>query len=217
MRCQNIAGALLFVAGVVVIMGIITAEATYPGYSTSQNDISDLGATRPPNSIIKQPAATIFAATLIVAGVLLISGAYFVYRGLGSGRVVTVLSILLALFGISALGVAAFNGRTEGSLVAHTLFSLLAFTMGGLAVIVSYGVLGPPFRELSVVLGVIALAGLVLNVFFGEADPVFALIGPGGAERWVVYPSVLWLIGFGGYLLGQSNLEEVREENKHVT
>ncbi|MGZ4907360.1 MAG: DUF998 domain-containing protein [Halobacteriota archaeon] len=207
MRHQNIAGALLFITGVVAIMGIITAEATYPGYSTSQNDISDLGATRPPDSIIKQPAATIFAATLAVTGVLLIAGAYFIYRGLQTGRAVTALSVLLVLFGIGALGVAAFNGSTEGSLAIHTLFSLLAFSMGGLAAIVSYGVLRPPFRELSVVLGVIALAGLVLNTFFGDADPVFALVGSGGAERWVVYPSVLWLIGFGGYLMGQSTIE----------
>lgn len=214
MKRQNIAGALLFIAGVVAIMGIITAEATYPGYSTSENDISDLGATRPPDSIIKRPAATIFAATLVFTGVLLIAGAYIIYRNVGSGRAVTALSVLLALFGIGALGVAAFNGSTEGSLAIHTLFSLLTFTVGGLAAIVSYGVLRPPFRELSVALGVIALAGLVLNVIFGEADPVFAFIGPGGAERWVVYPSVLWLTGFGGYLMGQSTLEEVRRKTR---
>jgi hypothetical membrane protein len=58
------------IAGIVAIMGIITAEATYLGYCTAQNDISDLGATRPPNSIIKQPAATIFGATLLAAGLL---------------------------------------------------------------------------------------------------------------------------------------------------
>ncbi len=41
------------------------------------------------------------------------------------------------------------------------------------------------------VLYVIALACLALNVIFGEADPVFALIDSGGAEPGVVYPSVL--------------------------
>jgi hypothetical membrane protein len=56
MKYKDVAGALLVIAGIVAIMGIITAEATYPGYSTAKNDISDLGATRPPNSIIKQPA-----------------------------------------------------------------------------------------------------------------------------------------------------------------
>ncbi|MGZ4911320.1 MAG: hypothetical protein ACXV5N_13655 [Halobacteriota archaeon] len=53
MNYEDVAVALLLIAGIVAIMGIITAEATYPGYSTAKNDISDLGATRPPNSIIK--------------------------------------------------------------------------------------------------------------------------------------------------------------------
>ncbi|MDD1721547.1 MAG: DUF998 domain-containing protein [Euryarchaeota archaeon] len=175
MRHQNIAGAILFIAGVAVIMGITTAEATYPGYSTSQNDISDLGATRPANSIIKQPATTIFAATLVVAGVVLIGSPYLVYRGSGSGRVVNILSTLLALFGISAFGVAAFNGSTEGSLIIHTLFALLAFVTGGLAAIVSHSVLRPPFRKLLVVLGIIVLAGLAPNVIFGERTPSLRL------------------------------------------
>jgi len=35
MKCKNVAGALLFIAGIVAIMGIITAEATYPGYNTA--------------------------------------------------------------------------------------------------------------------------------------------------------------------------------------
>ncbi|MGM0510617.1 MAG: hypothetical protein ACQESD_05765 [Thermoplasmatota archaeon] len=32
----------------------------------------------------------------------------------------------------------------------------------------------------------------------------------GGIERWVVYPLLLWIIGFGGYLLGDHDLEEKR-------
>jgi hypothetical protein len=48
----------------------------------------------------------------------------------------------------------------------------------------------------------ITLAGLVLIIFYGGAYLAFSVIGNGGAERWVVYPSVLWVIGFGGYLIG---------------
>jgi len=29
-------------------------------------------------------------------------------------------------------------------------------------------------------------------------------LGPGGIERWVVYPLILWLPAFGGYLLADS-------------
>jgi hypothetical protein len=30
---------------------------------------------------------------------------------------------------------------------------------------------------------------------------VFGPIGHGGAERMIVYPAMIWLIAFGGYLL----------------
>ncbi|MGB3850400.1 MAG: hypothetical protein WA958_10575 [Tunicatimonas sp.] len=46
---SSLAGALLFTAGSLILMGIITGEIFYPpGYSTALNDISDLGGTRPP-------------------------------------------------------------------------------------------------------------------------------------------------------------------------
>jgi hypothetical protein len=48
MRHQNLTGALLLAAGVVALMGIITAETFRPGYSTREEAISDLGASPPP-------------------------------------------------------------------------------------------------------------------------------------------------------------------------
>jgi hypothetical protein len=59
-----------------------------------------------------------------------------------------------------------------------------------------------PFRSISAVLGLIALAGLTLVILYGDSNPIFSAIGNGGAERWIAYPSVLWVIGFGGYLMG---------------
>jgi hypothetical membrane protein len=186
-------------------MGIITAETTYPGYSTRTNYISDLAATRPPNSVIKQPAATIFAITLIISGVLTLTSAYFVYGGLGQGNSVVALALLLALSGIGALGSTAFN---EQHLALHTLFSFLSFTTVILAAFVSYFILRAPFCYFAVILGVIALASFVVFVIFsaryGEgAGPIASLIGPGGVERWISYPITLWSIGFGAYLMGQ--------------
>src|SRR5665648_300523 len=80
MRYENIAGALLFSAGVLAFLGIITAETLYPGYSTSQNMISDLGATEPPNSIIIQPSSSIFSASMAVFGLLVTVASSFVHR-----------------------------------------------------------------------------------------------------------------------------------------
>lgn len=50
------------------------------------------------------------------------------------------------------------------------------------------------------ILGIIALV-FAIGPY---VTPAVAFLGVGGAERWVVYPLVLWLIGFGGYLMGTS-------------
>ena len=74
---------MISLAGVVILLGIITAETQYPkspGYNTFSNDISDLGGTAPPHSFITQPAAQIFDWTMIVAGIMLIVGAFLVHE-----------------------------------------------------------------------------------------------------------------------------------------
>jgi hypothetical protein len=30
------------------------------------------------------------------------------------------------------------------------------------------------------------------------------VLGIGGLERWIAYPILLWVTGFGGYLIGHS-------------
>ncbi|WP_256546526.1 hypothetical protein [Halobellus inordinatus] len=50
----SIAGFGLTLSGFIGVMGIITAEALYPNYSTRQ-DISDLGSARPPQLSTNRP------------------------------------------------------------------------------------------------------------------------------------------------------------------
>jgi hypothetical membrane protein len=206
---RSIAGSLLFIVGGGILMAIITAEALYPApYSTAKSDISDLGGSRPPHSVILQPSATIFDFTMVVSGVLVIVAAYFVYRAFRRRAA----AIVIGLLGIGALGVGIFPGNTG----IHPNFALLTFTAGGLAAILAYQVLRPPFRYISIVLGVIALGMLILSVLgaptpdgmglLANSSPVSRL-GRGGMERWVVYPVLLWLMGFGGYLLGTAAAE----------
>jgi hypothetical membrane protein len=204
-----IAGSLLFIVGGGILMAIITAEALYPAaYSTAKSDISDLGGSRPPHSVILQPSATIFDFTMVVSGVLVIVAAYFVYRAFRRRAS----AIVIGLLGIGALGVGIFPGNTG----IHPIFALLTFTAGGLAAIIAYQVLRPPFRYISVVLGVIILGMLLLSIvgaptpdgmgLLGNSSPVSRL-GRGGMERWVVYPVLFWLMGFGGYLSGTATGE----------
>jgi hypothetical membrane protein len=191
------AGALLFAVGVIALMGIITAEALYPeSYSTSQNEISDLGATEPPDSVIHQPSATIFNTSMIVGGALVLVAS--VLMQIGFRRTLPV--IFVALFGLGVLGVGIFPGD-HGNL--HAVFALLAFVAGGLAALLSYPLTTPPFRYFSVVLGVVSLAMLILHSITGDSSPV-AELGIGGVERWVAYPTLAWATGFGGYLMGRA-------------
>lgn len=194
---QNIAGALLFLAGALAFLGIITAEALYPGYSASQNQISDLGASQPPNSIIVQPSAAIFDAVMIISGLLIMAAAYYIYRAFMRRAV----SIIMALFGVGVLGVGIFPGN-YGEL--HAIFALLTFIFGGLSAIAAYKVETSPFRYFSIAMGAISLLDLLLYFILGSSSPFFAL-GLGGLERWIAYPILLWSTGFGGYLMGHSN------------
>lgn len=196
-RYLAVAGAFLFAAGVIALMGIITAEALYPeGYSTSANELSDLGATAPPDSMIEEPSSTIFNTVMMVTGALVLAAALCIQ--IGFRRFAS--PIFLALFGLGVLGVGVFPGD-QGTI--HTLFALTAFIAGGVAAIVAWSVTTPPFNYFSVVLGAVAVIVLLLYFVAGDSSPL-APLGDGGVERWVAYPLLLWITGLGGHLMGRA-------------
>lgn len=160
---QKTAGALLFLAGSISLMGIITAETFYPaGYSTSTNQISDLGSTMPPNSVIHQPSAMIFNTTMIVTGIMILSGVYFVRKAYKEPLV----GVPIGLLGLGALGAGIFPGNVTPW---HGLFAMLTFFSGGFAAITSSKIVIPPFSYLGVIFGAIALFGIFSAVFFQQS------------------------------------------------
>ncbi len=196
---QRLAGVLLSAAGSLILMGIITAEALYPAtYTTNTNEISDLGATRPPNSIILQPSASIFNVTMTVTGIAVIAAAVLLLRA-NERRF---LSIAVLLNGAGILGVGIFPGNVGA---IHPWFALLAFLAGGLCGIAGGRARSGPVAWFSYVLGAVTLITLV-SAFFGGLDaPPLESIGDGGAERWIAYPVVLWQVMFGGALMASSS------------
>ncbi len=139
------AGALVFVGGAQFAVLMIVAEAVYPGYSISANYISDLG-------VWGQPSAAFFNPSIILFGLLVLAGSYFVQKTFGKPR----FGIMLALSGLGALLVGFFPENTlvvNGVPIIHSIAALLSFIFGGLAAITSYRVTRPPFRYFSVVLG----------------------------------------------------------------
>lgn len=196
---QKVAGVLLSVAGAAILMGIITGEALYPApYNTAQNTISDLGGTMPSEGgVVLQPSATIFDATMLLTGAMIIIAAFFVQRAYKRWAA----TVPLGLLGIGILGVGIFPGYVP---VLHPIFALMAFVSGGVAAVMAYKVTAPPFRYISVGLGAITLVSTVLGFFFLDTWAFVAALGEGGIERWIAYPVVLWLVMFGGYLMGHS-------------
>jgi hypothetical membrane protein len=196
-RFLGAAGTLLALAGLVALAGIMTAEALYPaGYSAAKNTISDLGATAPPRSVIHQPSATIFDTAMIVTGLLMIAGSICLARGFRRAAV----AIFTGLTGLGILGVGLFPGN-YGNI--HAIFALLTFFAGGLAAITSLTVSKPPFSVLSTILGIVSLASLLLYLILGDSNPLGRL-GIGGVERWIAYPILIWILTFGGYVVGRA-------------
>lgn len=195
-RRADLAGTTAILAGVVSLMGIITAEVLYPEYSTRQ-DISDLGSTLPSDPVIHQPSATIFNATMIVTGLLVLVAAVSLHRR----RMSRLLTVPFLVLGAGIVGVGLFPGYV---MPWHAIAAMLAFTSGGIAVVLSSRVVRRPFSWLCLLLGTVSLLTLASAIVFdisGIENPL-APLGSGGIERWVVYPLLLWIPAFGGYLLG---------------
>lgn len=194
---QRIAGLALFSAGAILFMTIITAEALYPvQYSTGGNEISDLGGTRPPMGLVFQPVATIFNTGMVVSGLLVLLGAVIAQRALGRWSV----SLPTAILGGAAVLVGFFPGNTGNP---HAIAAMVAFISGGVAAVSGARVTQAPFRYALALLGIVNLVMLASYFALGDSNPFWAL-GVGGAERWVAYPVILWLMGFGGYLAGRA-------------
>jgi hypothetical membrane protein len=192
----KVAGVLFFIAATQFVIGLTISEVLYPGYSVSNNYISDLGVG---------PSSIIFNSSVFLLGLLLLIGTYFLRHSSDFKTVNT----LLLLMAVGAMGVGVF---TKDFTVAHGAVSSMAFFFAGLSAIASFKVLKKPLSLISIILGAITLGALVLfssglitsgSLTSNDAlDSSFFLgLGPGGMERMVVYPALMWLAGFGGHLV----------------
>jgi hypothetical membrane protein len=185
----------MFVGAAQFLVGMLIAEALYPGYSISGNYISDLGAYCNgvfPNAgvcVIYQPTSNIFNSSVFLLGLLLVVAAYVFWRP----HDMNVFPFLVLLTGIGAMGVGVFP---ETNAVAHEITSDVAFLFAGLSAIWGYRLTRAPMAYFSVILGVVNLVAIVLftaNVLLG--------LGVGGMERMIVYPVIAWALGMGGYFM----------------
>lgn len=186
-RSSEIAGVFLLAAGLVTLLGFVTAASLYPTYSVADQTISALGAAD-----ATADAATVFNFSMALAGLLAV-GASFGLTCVSEGR------LLAGVVGVTGLGgmvgIAVFPSQTG---TPHLIAALIAFAGIGLAALVAASRFRGPIRWVSLVLGVAVLLTLVGYLVLGRSNP----LGIGGLERWVAYLGAVWVIAFGGFLLG---------------
>jgi hypothetical membrane protein len=189
---QLIAGVLLLAGSVQFVFGMSIAEYLYPGYSASKNFISDLGATCRETCIVYEPSASIFNSSVSLLGLLVLASSYFFHRSFRKA----VITILLAVTGVGAVGVGVFP-ETAG--VLHSISSLITFLAAGLAVISTALLARGPIRYFGILMGITTLTALALFL-----SRVYMGLGPGGMERMIVFPALLWGAAFGAYISNTS-------------
>jgi len=188
---KRVAGLLLFVGILQFLFSLMAAEFFYPGYSVSQNFISDLGATCRSTCQIFQPSSFIFNSSLVITGVFVIASGYFYSKAkVPKSRA---LIILLWIAGISSAGVGLFPETTG---IIHTIFSVIVFFSMAFASIFSFRVTKMPLKILSVILGLFTLSFIFLYI-----GKIYLGLGAGGAERFIVYPVLFWALAFSGSLM----------------
>lgn len=152
---------------------LLLAESLRPGYSVSLNYISDLG-------VGPEPTRTLFNAILIVFGLSGLIASYLFWKTLGRN----VMVVTLIISSIGTIGVGLFPENTGDS---HAIFALAGFFFGALTAIISYKIVKPPYSWFGVILGLISLASLFMFV-----GGTYLSLGPGGMERLILYPPLLW-------------------------
>ncbi len=189
MNYRHAAGLFLFIGATQFVLGMLIAEFLYPGYSVSMNYISDLGATCRTTCTIYQPSASIFNTSVSLLGILALVSSFFIWREFHN-RLISI------LFGLSSIGMAGVGLFPETYGIVHLIVSFMAFFFGGLSAIATYKLVKAPFAYLSLLMGMTCL--IVLALFISG---IFLGLGPGGMERMIAYPLLLWVIGFGGILM----------------
>jgi hypothetical membrane protein len=184
-----LAGVALIVLGALFMTVVMLGASMAPGYDVAGGAISDLG-------VVSQ-TRLLFNGTLVIVGILNLVAGVLLYRW--HRRAGTLVAFVVA--GLGAAGAGLFPLDSAGP---HGLFALGAFVFFNLEAVAIGTLVAGPMRWISLTAGFVGLVFVGLMVVGDGGNPaVFGPIGHGGAERMIVYPSMLWVLTFGGYLLGR--------------
>jgi hypothetical membrane protein len=111
---------------------------------------------------------------------------------------------LLAAYVLGGVGAIGAGLRPLDTGMVHALFALVGFVFFNVEAIGTGRIVSGPMKAISVVAGVVGLIYVAVMVIGDGGNPaVFGSIGHGGSERMIVYPAMLWLLTFGGFLLAR--------------
>lgn len=178
----TVAGVLLMLAAIVFSAGMFVSESMHTGYNPSRDLISELGVG---------PGAVFFNYGAILAGLLVIASSFS-----ASFKNIFVFLLTVAAFGL--LGVGIFPETMAGQ---HFVAASVTFIFAGLAAVASYSFSEPPLNKVFLALGALSLCALALfslQIFLG--------LGPGGMERLMAYPILIWSLLFGYSLVEKRDL-----------
>jgi hypothetical membrane protein len=177
------------------IAAMIVVQLRYPGYSDISNYISDLGGPHSPWRIV-------FNVSIIILGLLTLLATYLLAAAFNKRASRTVGLFFLALVGIGSILVGTFpeNSPELGGNI-HGIVSDLTFISAGLALVILPAAMlrdtrWDGFRGFTFLMGIITFVAIVLFTV-GDWGP----LGPGGMERLIVAPILLWAIVVGIHLL----------------
>jgi len=186
---QAVPGFLLFVLAAQFMTVIMLGASMAPGYDFGQGAISDLG--------VIGETALLFNISLVVVGLLNIAAGWLLSARHGKWWI-------LPVFGIAGLGAAGAGLFPLNSSDLHGIFALVAFLFFNVQALACSTIVRGPMRAISLVAGAVGLVFVVIMVVGDSGNPaVFGPIGHGGAERMIVYPSMLWMLAFGGFLMAE--------------
>lgn len=193
---ERSAGVLLFVLAAGFMIVIMLAASIAPAYDYAGAAISDLG--------VIPETALLFNLSLVALGILNVAGGWLLYR---SHR----RRLLFAAFVVAGLGAVGAGLVPLDRGAIHGLSALVAFLFFNLQAIGSGFVVRGPMRGLSIAAGVVGLVFVVLMVIGDSGNAAaFGPIGHGGTERMIVYPAMVWLMAFAGYLMANGEVTAAR-------
>jgi hypothetical membrane protein len=188
-----VAGVLLFALAAQFMTVIMLAASMAPDYDIAGGAISDLG--------VIAETALLFNASLIVVGILNVASGYLLYRVHGRAWI-------LAVYTLAGLGVLGAGLVPLDTSELHGLFALAAFLFFNIEACTGAALAKGPMRLVSAFAGLVGLIYVVIMVIGDSGNTaVFGAIGHGGAERMTVYPAMLWMLAFGGYLMSCEGAE----------